>query len=78
VNDTEAIKHLEQSDQYRVIQRLNAPERYWHGEPSTARIGIVIDVEATGLDTDKDNIIAPGFVVFEYDSGSGLIHRWTL
>jgi len=75
VNDTEAIKHLEQSDQYRVIQRLNAPERYWHGEPSTARIGIVIDVEATGLDTDKDKIIELGFVAFEYDAGSGLIYR---
>ncbi|MDQ6982951.1 MAG: 3'-5' exonuclease [Mariprofundus sp.] len=75
MNDVEAIAYLEQSDQYRVIQRLNAPERYWHGEPSTARIGIVIDTEATGLDTDNDKIIELGFVAFEYDAGSGLIYR---
>jgi len=75
VNDTEAIEHLEQADQYRVIQRLNPPERYWHGEPSTPRIGIVIDTEATGLDTTRDKIIELGFVAFEYDAGSGLIYR---
>ncbi len=75
MNDTEAIEHLEQSDRYRVIQRLNAPERYWHGKPTTPRIGIVIDTEATGLDTDKDKIIELGFVAFEYDAGSGLIYR---
>jgi len=75
VNDTEAIEHLEQTDQYRVIQRLNPPERYWHGEPSTPRIGIVIDTEATGLDTTRDKIIELGFVAFEYDAGSGLIYR---
>jgi len=75
VNNTEAIEHLEQSEEYRVIERLNAPERYWHGEPCTPRIGVVIDVEATGLDTDRDKIIELGFVAFEYDAGSGLIYR---
>jgi len=75
MNDAEAIQYLEQSDQYRVIQRLNAPERYSQGEPNTARIGIVIDTEATGLDTANDKIIELGFVAFEYDAGSGLIYR---
>ncbi len=75
MNDIEAIQHLQQSDQYRVIQRLNAPERYWQGEPNTARIGIVIDTEATGLDTERDKIIELGFVAFEYDAGSGLIYK---
>ena len=75
MNNTEAIEHLEQSEEYRVIERLNAPERYWHGEPCTPRIGVVIDVEATGLDTDRDKIIELGFVAFEYDAGSGLIYR---
>jgi len=75
MNDNDAIEHLQNSDQYRVIQRLNAPERYWQGEPNTARIGIVIDTETTGLDTGKDKIIELGFVAFEYDAGSGLIYR---
>jgi len=75
MNDIDAIQHLEQSDQYKVIERLNAPERYQQGEPNTARIGIVIDTETTGLDTKTDTIIELGFVAFEYDAGSGLIYR---
>ncbi len=75
MNDIDAIKHLEQSDQYRVIQRLNAPERYRDGSPATPRIGLVLDTEATGLDTAKDSIIELGFVAFEYDAGTGLIYR---
>ncbi|MDQ6997615.1 MAG: 3'-5' exonuclease [Mariprofundus sp.] len=75
MNDIDAIKHLEQSDQYRVIERLQVPDRYSAGEPTTPRIGIVIDTETTGLDTSKDVIIELGFVAFEYDAGSGLIYR---
>jgi len=75
MNDAEAIEYLQRSDRYRVIERLYAPERYRQGEPQTPRIGIVIDTEATGLDTVKDKIIELGFVAFEYDAGSGLIYK---
>lgn len=75
MNDIEAIQHLEKSDQYRVIQRLNPPDRYWQGEPNTARIGVVIDTETTGLDTGRDKIIELGLIAFEYDAGSGLVYR---
>jgi len=75
MNDIEVIKQLEKSGQYRVIERLNTPERYCEGKPVTARIGIAIDVEATGLDTFRDKIIELGFVAFEYDASSGVIYR---
>jgi DNA polymerase-3 subunit epsilon len=75
MNDIDAIKHLEQDDQYRVLHRLNAPDRYSEGSPVTARIGLVIDTEATGLDTTVDSIIELGFVAFEYDASTGLIYR---
>ena len=75
MNDAEAIQHLEQSDQYRVIQRLHAPERYWQGQAATPRIGIVIDTETTGLDFNSNKIIELGFVAFEYDAASGLIYN---
>lgn len=75
MNDNDAIQHLQQTDQYRVIERLQPAERYWQGEPKTPRLGIVIDTETTGLDTAKDKIIELGFVAFEYDAGSGLIYR---
>jgi len=75
MNDIEALNHLKRSDQYKVIQRLNPPLRYQQGEPATPRTGIVIDVEATGLDTAHDKIIELGFIVFEYDAASGHIFR---
>ncbi|MDQ6965673.1 MAG: 3'-5' exonuclease, partial [Mariprofundaceae bacterium] len=75
MNDIEALKQLQKSDQYRVIERLNSPERYWDGKPATPRIGVAIDVEATGLDTVRDKIIELGFVAFEYDASTGMIYR---
>lgn len=75
MNDIEAIRHLEQSGQYRVIERLKAPDTYTQGAPATARTGIVIDVEATGLDTSRDKIIELGFIAFEYDAHSGQIYN---
>jgi DNA polymerase-3 subunit epsilon len=75
MNDIEAIQKLEKSGQYRVIQRLTSPDRYWHGVPNTTRIGVVIDTETTGLNTGKDKIIELGLIAFEYDAGSGLIYR---
>jgi len=75
MNDIEAVEQLEKSDQYRVIKRLKTPDRYRQGEPATPRIGIALDVEATGLDTGRDKIIELGFVAFEYDAASGLIYR---
>ncbi|GAV20391.1 DNA polymerase III subunit epsilon [Mariprofundus micogutta] len=75
MNDSALIQQLEKSGQYKVIERLNPPDFYTAGKPATARIGIVIDVEATGLDTVHDKIIELGFIVFEYDAGTGLIYR---
>jgi len=75
MNDIEAIQQLEKSGQYRVIERLNVRDRYWQGAPHTARIGVVIDTETTGLDTGCDKIIELGLIAFEYDAGSGLIYR---
>ena len=75
MDDNEAIEHFKKSDRYRVIERLAFPERYWQGEPATPRIGLVVDVEATGLDTVRDKIIELGLVAFEYDAGTGLIYR---
>jgi len=75
MRDHEAIRHLEQSSQYRVIRRLHLPDAYHAGSPATARLGIVIDVEATGLDTRQDRVIELGFVAFEYDAASGKIYR---
>ena len=75
MNVLEAVNVLQQSDEYRVVQRLHAPDVYQQGEPLTRRIGLVIDTETTGVDTAHDKIIELGFVAFEYDAGSGNIYR---
>jgi DNA polymerase-3 subunit epsilon len=75
MNDIETIQQLEKSGQYKVIERLNSPDRYWQGEPNTARVGVVLDTETTGLDTGRDKIIELGLIAFEYDAGTGLIYR---
>jgi len=75
MNDIEAIEHLNSSDRFRVIERLSFPERYWPGEPAMPRVGLVVDVEATGLDTGRDKIIELGLVAFEYDAATGMIYR---
>lgn len=75
MNDSEAIHHLQTSGNYRIIKRLRMPASYAEGEPQTRRLGLTIDVEATGLNTEQDKIIELGFVAFEYDAGSGRIYR---
>jgi len=75
MNDIEAIQHLQQSGNYRIIKRLGSTERYRDGEPATPRTGLVIDTETTGLDTANDSIIELGFVAFEYDASTGAIYR---
>ena len=75
MNDSEAIKALEETGRYKVIQRLESRQHYNSDPPVTARTGLVIDTETTGLDTARDKIIELGMIAFEYDAGSGLIHR---
>jgi len=75
LTDLQAIEQLQATGQYRVLQRLQAPDVYVEGVPDTARVGMVIDTETTGLDTEKDKIIELGFVAFEYDASTGKIYR---
>lgn len=75
MNDIEAIEHLQQSGNYRIIKRLVSVEQYRDGEPATPRIGLVIDTETTGLDTENDSIIELGFVAFAYDASTGGVYR---
>src|ERR1700674_1590035 len=56
---------LEQSGDYRVLRRL--PLRQHFSKPTElAKVGILFDVETTGLDTASDEVVELGMVKFSY------------
>ena len=56
---------LEQSGDYRVLRRL--PLRQDFSTPTElAKVGILFDVETTGLDTASDEVVELGMVKFSY------------
>ncbi len=65
---------LSKSDQYRVITKYNQPEFYNLDNGSSKKIGVFLDIEATGLSFGEDKLIELGMVKFEY-SADGLIFR---
>ena len=65
---------LNQSDQYRVITKYNKPEFYNISAPLQKKIGVFLDIEATGLSFTADKLIELGMVKFEY-SDDGRIFR---
>lgn len=57
---------LEERGDYRVLRKFEPREHYGHltDEPF---VGVYVDVEGTGLDTDEDRIIQFAGVRFEFD-----------
>ncbi len=67
--DLEQIAQLlETSTDYRVLRRLQPPLQYGQCHPQRKlKIGLYVDVETTGLDSDKNKIVEFGAVKFTYD-----------
>ena len=82
-NDLEAIaKKLEASPDYRVLRRLHPIEITNIEERPDTRVGLYVDVESTGLDMQRDEIIEFGAVPFLFTvdgqivSGGVPIHQY--
>ena len=56
---------LEESGEYRVLRRLAFRQRFSTPTELT-KVGILLDVETTGLDTASDEVVELGMVTFSY------------
>ena len=76
-NDLDLMKMadtLNRSSQYRVITKYNKPEFYNLCADAPKKVGVFLDIEATGLSFTEDKLIELGMVKFEY-SLDGRIFR---
>lgn len=61
-------EQLEQSGEYRVLRKLSPTQAVEAPDEGLIRRGLYVDVETTGLDPEKDEIIELAMVPFTYGS----------
>jgi DNA polymerase III subunit epsilon len=57
---------LAKSPDYRVLRRLTPRTEFTSSEGEATKTGILLDVETTGLDTARDEVIELAMVKFTY------------
>src|SRR6266850_5083428 len=66
---------LIESGDYRIVRRLGAPSEYHRPDNTPKLVAAVVDVETTGTNPDRDQIIELGICLFEYGRHDGRIYK---
>jgi DNA polymerase-3 subunit epsilon len=60
-------------DQWKLLRRLHIPDQFNKSNGQTLKRGLVIDVEATGLSLEKDDVTQLAILPFDYDPMDGRV-----
>ena len=67
MNTNDVVRTSEGSGDYRVLRRLKPRDEFETVSPGQElKMGVLIDLETTGLDTTLDEVIELGLVEFAY------------
>ena len=61
------------SDQWRLLRRLAIPNKFNQPDGRWVKRGLALDVEATGLSLENDDVIQLAMLPFDYDPSDGRI-----
>jgi DNA polymerase-3 subunit epsilon len=61
------------SDQWRLLLRLAIPNKFNQPDGRSVKRGLALDVEATGLSLENDDVIQLAMLPFDYDPSDGRI-----